>query len=103
MAVPLVKPDRTKPQNDRHDAAAIGDAVSRPQRRCVPIKTGAHQAVLTVPRARDLVGRERTAVATQLRGLFLEDGIIRAAGLHRLRREVAGILSTGAEPRPPLA
>jgi transposase len=40
--------------------------------RFVPIKTVEQQAVLTVQRARELVVRERTAVANQVRGLLLE-------------------------------
>ena len=54
MAVQLIKPYRTKQKNDRNDAEAICEAVSRPQMRFVPIKTVEQQAVLTVHRAREL-------------------------------------------------
>ena len=103
MAVRLVKPYRTKPKNDRNDAEAIGEAVSRPQMRFVPIKTVDQQAVWTVHRARDLLVSERTAVANQIRGLFMEDGSVMAAGLQRLRRELADVLSTVADTLPTLA
>jgi transposase len=62
MAVQLIKPYRTKQKNDRNAAEAICEAVSRPQMRFVPIKTVEQQAVLTVHRARELLGAERTAV-----------------------------------------
>jgi len=103
MAVQLIKPYRTKPKNDRHEAEALGEAVSRPPRRVVPMKTVAQQAGRTVPRARELVVSERTAVATQLRGLLLEYGITIAAGLSRLRRELPTLLTTTKAVLPLLA
>ena len=103
MAVQLIKPFRTKQKNDRNDAEAICEAVSRPQMRFVPIKTVEQQAVLTVHRARELLVSERTAVANQIRGLLLEYGIAIAAGIQRLRRELSAVLATAAEPLPTLA
>lgn len=103
MAVQLIKPYRTKQKNDRNDAEAICEAVSRPQMRCGPIKTVEQQAVLTVHRARELLVAERTAVANQIRGLLLEYGIVIAAGIQRLRRELPTVLSATDETLPPLA
>ena len=71
-AVQLIKPYRTKQKNDRNDAEAICEAVSRPQLRFVPSKTVAQQAVLTVHRAREVLVTERRAVANQIRGLLME-------------------------------
>src|SRR5262245_47391786 len=103
MAVQLIKPYRTKPKNDRNDAEAICEAVSRPQMRFVPIKTVEQQAILTVHRARELWVSERTAGANQIRGLLLEYGIAITAGLSRLRRELPSVLTTTAEVLPLLA
>ena len=103
MAVQLIKPYRTKQKNDRNDAEAICEAVSRPQMRFVPIKTVEQQAVLTVHRARELLVSERTAVANQIRGLLLEYGIAIAAGLQRLRRELPTVLSATEKVLPTLA
>jgi len=103
MAVQLIKPYRTKQKNDRNDAEAICEAVSRPQMRFVPIKTVEQQAVLTVHRARELLVSERTAVANQIRGLLLEYGIAIAAGLQRLRRELPTVLRATEAVLPPLA
>lgn len=103
MAVQLIKPYRTKQKNDRNDAEAICEAVSRPQMRFVPIKTVEQQAVLTVHRARELLVSERTAVANQMRGLLLEYGIAIAAGIQRLRRELPAVLTATEEILPTLA
>lgn len=103
MAVQLIKPYRTKQKNDRNDAEAICEAVSRPPMRFVPIKTVEQQAVLTVHRARELLVSERTAVANQLRGLLMEYGIVIPAGLQRLRRALPGILGAADDTLPTLA
>ena len=103
MAVQLIKPYRTKQKNDRNDAEAICEAVSRPQMRFVPIKTVEQQAILTVHRARELLVSERTAVANQIRGLLMEYGLVIAQGIQRLRRNLPAVLSTEDEGLPTLA
>lgn len=103
IAVQLVKPYRTKPKNDRNDAEAICEAVSRPQMRFVPIKTVEQQAGLTVHRARELVVSERTAVANQIRGLLMAYGLVIAQGIQRLRRELPAVLGADTETLPLLA
>ena len=72
LAGAMSPPYRTGQKNDQNDAEAIGAAVSRPRPRFVPVKSEAPQAVLTVPRARDRLVTERTALANQIRGLLLE-------------------------------
>jgi transposase len=101
--VQLVKPYRTKQKNDRTDAEAICEAVSRPHLRFVPIKTVEQPAVLTVHRARELLVAERTAVANQIRGLLLEYGIVIVQGIQRLRRELPAVLSAEDAGVPTLA
>jgi len=88
MAAAMIAPYRTGQQNDANDAEAICEAVSRPRTRFVPVKSEAQQAVLTVHRARELFVTERTALANQIRGLLMEDGIVIAQGIQRLRREL---------------
>ena len=102
MAVQLIKPYRAKQKNDRNDAEAICEAVSRPQMRFVPIKTVEQQAVLTVHRARELLVTERTAAANQIRGLLMEYGVVIPPGINRLWRELPAILSTEDEALPML-
>jgi transposase len=84
-------------------AAALCEAVSRPQLRFVPSQTGEQPAVLTVPRARELLVSERTAVANQLRGLLWEYGVASAPGLQRLRRELPAVLRAADAGVPPWA
>jgi transposase len=93
MAAAMIQPYRTNQKNDQNDAEAICEAVSRPRTRCVPVKSEAQQAVLTVHRARELLVTERTALVNQIRGLLLEYGVVIAQGIQRLRRELPGVLA----------
>ncbi len=98
MAAAMLQPSRTGQQNDANDAEAICEAVSRPRTRFVPAKSEGQQAVLTVPRARELLVTERTAVANQIRGLLMEYGMIIPQGIQRLRREVPDVLTSETLP-----
>jgi transposase len=101
MAAAMIQPYRTNQKNDQNDAEAICEAVSRPRTRFVPVKSEAQQAVLTVPRARELLVSERTALANQIRGLLMEYGVVIAQGIQRLRRELPERLAA-AETLPEL-
>jgi transposase len=57
MPPAYVKPYVRRQKNDLADAAAIGEAVTRPSMRFVPIKSEAQQAMLLIHRARDLLVR----------------------------------------------
>ena len=73
IAPQLVAPYRKSGKagkNDRNDAEAIGEAVGRPHRRLVPIKSEEQQAVLTLHRARERAVSDRTALINQMRGLW---------------------------------
>ncbi len=98
MAAAMITPYRTGQKNDANDAEALGEAVSRPRTRFVPVKSEAQQAVLTVPRARALLVTERTALANQIRGLLMEYGIVIAQGIQRLRRELPDLLAAETLP-----
>jgi len=74
-------------KNDGNDAAAICEAVGRPQMRFVPIKDEDQQAILLVHRIRQGRVREQTRTANQLRGLLAEFGIVLPRGLSTLKRE----------------
>src|SRR5437667_4027664 len=79
-------------QNDTNDAAAICEAVARPQMRFVPIKSVEQQAVLAVHRLRQGLVEERTALANRIRGLLTEYGLVIGVGLDRLRKALPSIL-----------
>ena len=84
MAPQFVKPYVRANKNDRNDARAIAEAVTRPDMKFVPIKTIEQQDILLFHRARALVMKQRTAQANQIRGLLAEYGIVIAKGIDHL-------------------
>lgn len=79
MAPKLVSPYRLsgkKGKNDAADAAAICEAVQRPNMRFVPIKSEEQQSRLMVHRARQGYVAARTATINRIRGLMSEFGIV---------------------------
>jgi transposase len=88
--VRLIPPAYVKPyvrrgaKNDAADAAAICEAVSRPNMRFVPIKSVQNQGFLMLHRARGLLVRQRTMTACAIRAHFAEFGIIVGQGRQRV-------------------
>ena len=79
MAPKLVTPYRMsgkRGKNDAADAAAICEAVQRPNMRFVPVKTQEQQSRLMVHRARQGFVAARTACINRIRGLLSEFGIV---------------------------
>jgi transposase len=90
MAPKLVTPYRMtgkRGKNDAADAAAICEALQRPNMRFVPIKTEQQQARLMVHRARQGFVTERTACINRIRGLLSEFGIVLPLKAEVVRRE----------------
>jgi transposase len=102
IAPQFVKPYVRSNKNDAADAAAIAEAVSRPEMRFVPIKTAPAQALLAVHRARQGFIKQRTAQGNQIRGLLAEFGIVIPTGLHRLFAQLPEILEDGDNGLPGL-
>lgn len=92
IAPQFVKPYVQGDKTDRHDAAAICEAVSRPHMHFVPIKSLEQQDIQALHRVREQVVKSRTAVANQIRGLLQEYGVIIASGIGRLRTQLPTIL-----------
>ena len=88
----FVTPYRKSHKTDPNDAAAIGEAVSRPPMRFVPIKEVEHQDVQALHRARQLLIKQRPALCNQVRGLLREYGIVVAKGGQRLRTSLPSLL-----------
>src|SRR5438034_4491050 len=103
MAAEFVEPYRRGGKNDTNDAAAICEAVSRPQMRFVPIKSVEQQAVLAVHRLRQGLVEERTALANRIRGLLTEYGLVIGVGLDRLRKALPSILEDADNTVPGIA
>ncbi len=87
-----VKPYVDGNKNNRRDAAAICEAMSRPSMRFVQPKSTAQQDLQTLHRARTLLVREMTALSNQLRGLLHEYGVAIRKGSAALRRALPQLL-----------
>lgn len=79
-------------KNDAADAAAICEAVTRPNMRFVPVKEEHQQIILTLHRTRQGFVEERTALYNRLRGLIAEFGIVLPQKVSCLRREIGAHL-----------
>jgi transposase len=105
--VRLLPPAHVKPyvkrgkKNDAADAAAICEAVTRPQMRSVPVKSEASQAVLLLHRARDLLVRQRTMLICAFRSHLAEFGVIAGQGKGNFAKLVASLDRHGL-PAPAL-
>ncbi|MET4161718.1 transposase [Marinobacterium sp. MBR-111] len=88
IAAQFVKPYVKSNKNDRVDAEAICEAMSRPNMRFVAPKTVAQQDIQAAHRIREELVGQRTAKANQIRGLVGEYGIVAPVGIQQLRRAV---------------
>jgi transposase len=85
MAPYLVKPYMKSNKNDRNDAGGIAEAVTRPEMKFIPIKKIEQQDILLLHRARELVIKQRTAQANQIRGLLAEYGVVIPQGIYNVK------------------
>ncbi len=95
--VKLMHPKYVRPyvktnKNDSRDAEAICEAVSRPTMRCVSIKTVEQADLQALHRTRSLLGKHRTAVMNQIRGLLAEYGLVMAQSPEKVRPAVVRFL-----------
>lgn len=95
--VKLVAPQFVKPyvksnKNDKVDAEAICEAITRPNMRFVAIKNKEQQDILCIHRARSMLVRERTSQSNQIRGLLYEYGITIPLTISRVMSELPQIL-----------
>jgi transposase len=67
------------------DAEAIGEAVTRPMMRFVPIKDLRQQDIQTLHPVRERLVKVRTSVINEIRGLLSEYGIVLPKGVVKLR------------------
>lgn len=82
----FVKPYVKSNKNDKVDAEAICEAMSRPNMRFVALKTAEQQDIQAAHRIREELVGQRTAKANQIRGLVGEYGVISPVGIHQLRK-----------------
>jgi transposase len=86
-------------KNDRIDAEAICEAMSRPGMRFVPVKSEGEQAAAMLLGVRDLLVKQRTMLVNAIRGHAAEFGVVGAKGVVR----VSDVLSRARESVPALA
>ena len=91
--VKLMPPQHVKPyvksnKNDANDAAAICEAMGRPDMTYVAVKTVGQQDIQAVHRVRASVVKQRTALSGQIRGLVAEYGLVAPKDLGPLRRTI---------------
>ena len=79
-------------KNDAADAAAICEAVQRPNMRFVPIKSLEQQSQLGVHRVRQGFVEQRTATINRIRGLLSEFGIVLPLKASTVRRQAMACL-----------
>lgn len=96
MSPQFVKPYVKSNKNDARDAEAIAEAVTRPTMRFVAIKSIEQQDILLLHRSRELLIKQRTAQANQIRGFLAEYGIVIAQGITNLA-ELPMILDANEE------
>jgi transposase len=95
MAPKFVAPYRLsgkRGKNDAADAAAICEAVTRPNMRFVPVKSISQQCELLVHRTRQGFVQQRTATLNRIRGLLSELGIVLPLKAATVRREALRVL-----------
>ncbi|HZR03377.1 MAG TPA: IS110 family transposase [Burkholderiales bacterium] len=89
-SVKLIPPQFVKPyvksnKNDANDAEAICEAMSRPGMRFVAVKSVEQQDLQAMHRVRSGLVEQRTAKASQIRGLVAEYGLVVSRELVQLR------------------
>jgi len=82
-------------------AYAVAEAVQRPSRRCVPVKTDNQLDLQALHRVRSRLISDRTAVINQIRCFLLERGIAVRQGLRFLRHQLPDILATRTDVLSP--
>ena len=90
-------------KTDFNDAAGIFDAVTRPNKRTVTIKTIEQQDIQLVHTIRKGLIGKRTALANQTRGLLSERGIIIPKSINQLRKQLPLILEDAENNLTPLS
>jgi len=89
-------------KNDANDAAAICEAVQRPNMRFVPHKSPEQTDIQCVHRIRQGFVRSRTALVNQIRGLLGEYGIIMRQGVSTVRKRLPELLADEANELSPI-
>jgi transposase len=95
-----VKPYVARGKNDKADAAAICEAMSRPRvrQRFVPVKSAEQAAAQMLLGTRDNLIKRRTQLSNIIRGYAAEFGLVAATGLVRIAPLLARIEADDSVP-----
>jgi transposase len=85
MPPQFVKPYVMANKNDRNDARGIAEAITRPNMKFVSVKNIEQQDMLLLHRVRELLIKQRTAQANQIRGLLMEYGVVVPQGIYNIK------------------
>ena len=101
MLIPpiYVKPFVKRQKNDAADAAAICEAMGRPDMRCVPVRSVENQATKMVHGVRETLSGQRTQLLNALRGHLAEIGVIAPQG-HQHGRKLATLIEEASSLLP---
>ena len=80
-------------KNDTNDAAAICEAVQRPNMRFVPYKSPEQTDIQCIHRVRQGYVKSRTALVNQARGLLAEYGIVIRQGIYAFRSQLPPLIA----------
>jgi len=92
IAPQFVTPYVKSNKNDRNDAEAICEAISRPSMRFVAPKSSEQLEIQAVHRIRQRLVSSRTRLVNQIRGLLAEHGVVIGRDISRLRRALSQIV-----------
>jgi transposase len=103
MAPPFVKPDVQSNNNDRRDAEASAEAVTRPTMRVVPLKDVGQSDIHALHRVRERLIGERTALIKDVHGWMQASGIVLPTGVSKFRQAVVEKLESEPDHLTPLS
>lgn len=94
LAPPFVNAEVQSPTHAARDAEAIGEAVTRPTRRLVPITRVEPHDRQARPRLRERLSTARTALVHESRGLLTEEGLVLPHRMATCRAWIVDTLET---------
>src|SRR5207237_313646 len=92
------KPYVQRSKNDRNDADAICEAMSRPRMRFVAVKTAEQQAAQMLMGMRERLIGYQTQLTNAIRGHAAEFGLVAAKGLSKIEPLLARIAADPGVP-----
>src|SRR5258705_13502988 len=101
MAAKYVRPYSKGQKNVSREGEAIAEAVQRPTMKFVATKTADQLDLQALPRVRERLVSQRTAIINQIRAFLLERGIAVRQGQPSLRAELPRILATPSDTLSP--